>query len=108
MLQLACISEKHTIAAGYLSKSLKLVLCAVAGIPTWGPKAKAAQLEGSKVFMKAGDMSCSCHAVFLPVKDIRRLAEAGRPQQSRNMTWGVVHDVYAGHLQEVPHPHCSL
>ncbi len=23
-----------------------------AGIPTWGPSAKAAQLEGSKVFMK--------------------------------------------------------
>ena len=23
-----------------------------AGIPTWGPKAKAAQLEGSKAFMK--------------------------------------------------------
>lgn len=25
-----------------------------AGIPTWGPSAKAAQLEGSKVFMKVG------------------------------------------------------
>ena len=25
-----------------------------AGIPTWGPKAKAAQLEGSKAFMKVG------------------------------------------------------
>ena len=23
-----------------------------AGVPTWGPKAKAAQLEGSKAFMK--------------------------------------------------------
>ena len=23
-----------------------------AGIPTWGPRAKAAQLEGSKAFMK--------------------------------------------------------
>ena len=25
-----------------------------AGIPTWGPSAKAAQLEGSKAFMKVG------------------------------------------------------
>ncbi len=25
-----------------------------AGVPTWGPTAKAAQLEGSKAFMKVG------------------------------------------------------
>ena len=26
-----------------------------AGVPTWGPKAGAAQLEGSKAFMKVGE-----------------------------------------------------
>lgn len=28
-----------------------------AGVPTWGPKAGAAQLEGSKAFMKVGEGS---------------------------------------------------
>ena len=43
---LALIGPEIPLVAG-LADDLE-----AAGIPTWGPKAKAAQLEGSKAFMK--------------------------------------------------------
>lgn len=35
-----------------------------AGVPTWGPKAKAAQLEGSKAFMKVEGIGTSNHGQY--------------------------------------------
>ena len=40
-----------------------------AGVPTWGPSQKAAQLEGSKAFMKVG----RCHSTAVVQGRQRRL-----------------------------------
>ncbi len=47
-----------------------------AGVPTWGPSAKAAQLEGSKAFMKVGrggkrNEPDTCLATWAPMHQYR-------------------------------------